>query len=1109
MIRTIDSAGVELTENDVSLRTKTPVGTNVLVHGFASQGPTNELVTVSTKEELDELFFGNKGPTNPAETYFYSSCKEILNSPSTLMVTRLPYGSGGGYDDGDSEYSALAYPLTAWKLETGQFALTADQDICPFFDPNCFTYTLSSNLSALTAEPNLKGGDFSTMAYYPSGDFLLGIGMDPDPAGGKLRLTTYTTDFMHLTTLTGNGFFDAEGLCWVSGSTFALIEERTGNGAEAYVSNANLHYFDYEALPATFFSGVDTTIFNVGVNYFENDGPEGLAYDEDNDRFIFTREGNEDNLSDAFDPDNSRSIGVFYVPTTGGSASALFPAVEKLSAHFPNAATRGADLTECFYDQGNKNLWIMSDRASALFVTDLSGNVLATMDVPLFQAEAMTMDLERGDLYVGGEPAQIMKYSYGNGDYSLVQDLSGDVSEIYKIIPDSVTMTITHYLSTPYGFTILSAFDLVDDNVGNLSANSDAVSGWVNYGTAQFHLSSYLQNVWNPLSTVVDASFSYLASSTNLGDLTYIETDDPYYIPLTETEYETVQTGQITWQLNGGVPDTYDNIGNAGFVVVNKGQMNIDEENQGYYLSVTDNSKLEDGNYNSVEVVRSINSTPTLVDLDESVLGFPLSGTAATRDDRPSISETIEESYNYDFMDSFYNNSIMMNLFKIDKSPFDRDTDKLYYNPIESYTGGLQYFDKRVNPITRDDESFFLDDKLSDQSNYLEMFTNSILSQQLQIDYLRSINTNVHPVGPYYSRKNGGNSLKHIGNLPEKIAKALTLAENINASTVDITIGAGLETIWAYVADLNGVTSFDDTKNISTELAALTDVGSGGSSPFAAYHKTIFDLYNNFSANTRRDCVHYSDPLRCVFIQGEKFKTLDRGDKNFTSNILTPMKHLYRAANSNYSATYANWVSNYDANTGNYVWLPFSGWQAAITGRMDRQQFYWSAPFGLNNGKVQNVTDVALYTNQKQQDALYRLGINPVANFARDGFVTWGQKTLQTKPSAFDRLNVRRLFLILERATYNVARYYVGEPNTVTTRVNVVGVLTPLFELAKNNEGLYDYLIICDESNNTPTVIDNNELRVDIYIKPVRTAEFVLITFHVTRTDQDFNELIN
>jgi phage tail sheath protein FI len=119
-----------------------------------------------------------------------------------------------------------------------------------------------------------------------------------------------------------------------------------------------------------------------------------------------------------------------------------------------------------------------------------------------------------------------------------------------------------------------------------------------------------------------------------------------------------------------------------------------------------------------------------------------------------------------------------------------------------------------------------------------------------------------------------------------------------------------------------------------------------------------------------------------------------------------------------------------------------------------------------------------------------------------------GQKTLQTKPTAFDRINVRRLFLTLERATQRTLKYFVFEPNTEFTRTRLKSVITPIFEFAKNTEGLFDFEIVCDERINTPDVIDNNELLVSIYLKAVRSSEFILIDFIATRTSQNFQEII-
>ena len=155
-----------------------------------------------------------------------------------------------------------------------------------------------------------------------------------------------------------------------------------------------------------------------------------------------------------------------------------------------------------------------------------------------------------------------------------------------------------------------------------------------------------------------------------------------------------------------------------------------------------------------------------------------------------------------------------------------------------------------------------------------------------------------------------------------------------------------------------------------------------------------------------------------------------------------------------------------------------------------------------------NVVNIAITPNQKQRDELYKSNINPVLFSPSQGMAIFGQKTLSRKPSSFDRINVRRLFLALERPTKKASIFYVFEPNNEFTRTRFVNTLTPIFEYAKNNGGLYDYLIVCDERNNTPEVIDSNELKADIYIKATRTAEFIIVTFTSTRTDANFQELI-
>jgi phage tail sheath protein FI len=197
-----------------------------------------------------------------------------------------------------------------------------------------------------------------------------------------------------------------------------------------------------------------------------------------------------------------------------------------------------------------------------------------------------------------------------------------------------------------------------------------------------------------------------------------------------------------------------------------------------------------------------------------------------------------------------------------------------------------------------------------------------------------------------------------------------------------------------------------------------------------------------------------------------------------------------------------------DEFTGINFWIPETVKVAGIYAYNDTVANIWDAPAGLNRGVVNGVYDLSFNPNKKDMDAIYTKSINYAVKYPLDGFIVEGQKTTQTKPSAFDRVNVRRLFLRLERATYRACRYFVYEPNNLFVRRRLIDVLTPMFQAVKAAGGLYDYEIICDERNNTPEVIDHNELKVAILLKPVRTAEFILVDFIATRTDANFDEII-
>jgi hypothetical protein len=211
--------------------------------------------------------------------------------------------------------------------------------------------------------------------------------------------------------------------------------------------------------------------------------------------------------------------------------------------------------------------------------------------------------------------------------------------------------------------------------------------------------------------------------------------------------------------------------------------------------------------------------------------------------------------------------------------------------------------------------------------------------------------------------------------------------------------------------------------------------------------------------------------------------------------------------NTSYAAVYSNWLEVYDKYNATYRWIPASGHVAGIFARTDNVTDPWFAPAGLNRGGLSNIRKLAWNPTLGNRDIIYQNGMNPIVSFAGQGKVIWGQKTMLDKSSAFNRINVRRLFMILEKAIATAVKYFLFEPNDDLTRLLLVNMIEPFLRDVKARRGVYDYLVICDETNNTPERIDRNELWCDIYVKPTRAAEFIVLNFIATKTGASFTEI--
>jgi phage tail sheath protein FI len=208
--------------------------------------------------------------------------------------------------------------------------------------------------------------------------------------------------------------------------------------------------------------------------------------------------------------------------------------------------------------------------------------------------------------------------------------------------------------------------------------------------------------------------------------------------------------------------------------------------------------------------------------------------------------------------------------------------------------------------------------------------------------------------------------------------------------------------------------------------------------------------------------------------------------------------------NTSYAATYWPWLQTVDPDSGQRVWVPASTMIGGVYAYNDNVSEPWFAPAGINRGGLSTVIRAEQKLPQSSRDTLYSGKVNPIATFPGTGTVVYGQKTLQTVSSALDRVNVRRLLIALKSYISQVANNLVFEQNTIATRNQFLSQVNPYLESVQQRQGLYAFRVIMDDSNNTPDVIDRNQMVGQIYLQPTKTAEFIYLDFNILPTGATF-----
>ena len=1034
MARTIQSPGVEVKEVDLSLRPQLPIGTTVFIPGFANQGPTDELLTLSSLSEFEQIY---GLPQNAAERYMYHTVKAVFQSPANVLVSRLPYGQGAGATVAD-KYSVQVFPVIPRPIMI--------------------------DLGDYEGELNTIAADMRKIAWYPTDSRTLSA------AGSDFVLPMAAT-------------FTGE----VGGSTYTITADVSGEEGNITLVGNSL-------------SSVGELITESGVSASVLVGDDSYTLPSGEN---ITLAGGQSGFSTKVVPTDQWIFGT-SAPAGDYTSTTLKDAVDSVLASLSSSEVYGQPLSS--YAQGD-TFWTESIADDILSVPALKAYQIPEVAELVSQAvNAVGWDLGSSDRYYLGEPSNI---ELSNDEFQ--KTIKGEIK-----MKESEAGKLENQKFTSYN-------DLLTKGGAGLMIVNDK-KFVINEKFEGYYIGVSDNTNLNPASDF-DSVGKLKSLSKKLGGTTGGYVDVPDQSDGTRS--------RLTFSLSAGF--LFDQFGNKQQVGLDGSMSEVLENLSEFDLNT---EEFSDVLTLAVFKVRQSTLEPDATKLDYLVADSVIGSVNYFRERFLSTGGTAVSYYIESEAENSNNLYLKMNegIAKTAGNWQDENgyptrkirvlpaKDTRYYDELDSVEqaalqGETVEEKKEVNDF-KVSQSFLNGREETEDRLYIKSWQDLQRGGNAVVKH----GNNVYPHGVY--RKQMAEA-KETGNIPSKLDRIFELADNFDLFPIDITVEGGLGTV--YVGSEGGTKGhFDDEEFFPIGDHVVSSTGLSGSGlyqtkiidnrnelKFLTDYDTIFDTFKSFSQFARKDNIFIADPLRYIFVQGRNSKTLTSKQReagvNFSQHIYWPLRHMMTGGtkNSSYCTTYANWGFTNDKAMNRPVWVPMSGFAAAAMANTDSNFYPWIAPAGFTRGLVSGVQDLAFYPKQKERDQLYKIGLNPIANFPNEGFAIFGQKTMQAKPSAFDRINVRRLFLYLQKAVMNTIKYFVFEPNTLFTRTQVINVLRPIFEEVKNTQGLYDYLLVCDERNNSPDVIDRNELVVDIYIKPTRAAEFILVNFYATRTGQDFSELVS
>jgi hypothetical protein len=651
-----------------------------------------------------------------------------------------------------------------------------------------------------------------------------------------------------------------------------------------------------------------------------------------------------------------------------------------------------------------------------------------------------------------------------------------------------------------------------------------------------------------------------LLSADALGTLGYVF-GEPVRVALTEAEYDKVKCGNIDWSESienfDPLLSAYDNVefGKAGIIVLDSGRSRSVDSNEGYYITLSDNSAADPAtDWNSITQIKtstSITNQTIWGDMPIEKYDFNLESlyTANVSSISQSLGALASQTVSRPWENSEYQNWMSVTLWRLSKD-IRQGSEKLIPTIVETYTGSISNTETVIGDAGTE-KNAFLGDVVS-PSTRLDFIVNPNIASDVYQDTAgnKIKNTRVWrnepsvsdgiqkpfpPLGTFNGTGDAMFSVSQftpkvikeafdVGNIPAKVQSALCTIDNPDRVEIDLSIEAGLGTIWTSVkndedawltgdpADNSFIYNDGHPLQIATDLGRAVPEGSE-TGIYRDNWMEVFDVFYTFTKETRvcnggNHHLHIADPLRQILVNGvdckvytPKTKCKDSGI--FVDEIYHPLKNLTRLVNTDLATIDAEWYKTNNVYTSKATWVPSSGVLAGLFAATDLP---WEAAAGVQRGLITGVTDIAIDPTQRDRDYLWKIHANAVYADRSTGITRFADQTLLKNDNIQLRQNsARRLMIWLEKNLRTSLRPFLFEPNNLQTRIRFKNAIELYLRTLLDNGAIVDYAVSL--SRNDAATQQEGCLIADIAIKITGQVDKIILNFDLLRLDQPFQEV--